>query len=1559
MKLSAVVLGLFILRVYPDFTGLRYHLNLTFNDIFFIIVLLIIILIREMISISRNFKILIIDDNETDLKVVQRLISKDYKSIDVTARSGVTDWKIFLEGSKFDLILLNYAAGTSVGLQEIKKIIAVNDTIPIYLMIWQHEVEVGMKAIYQGAEGFVIKDKTYLNLKKIIQRSLMNYMIYSEMSVIREINDIISEKVNDGFFRFSKEGDLEYISDKFISQIGYESEMDSSMLFADLFKEIKEQSKKADDFDKEISFNFKITGKDNDLFWFEVFAYRKIDLRNDTLYYEGIFKNVSGLRNQEELIRNLKEEKELLVNGSPLPIEIYKKDGKKISSNQAFSRLMASIDIDGKDPIAKTPEYPAIKENILKAAQVNSLAINGQKITFSDKEKFFDISYLTSKANHETLFAYYNDISENVEYQNIIADMINKQETLFNTASTGFLEIGADGVILKHSVRAPEILGNERGNFSGLNFVDVFNDTDKPAVQSAMDECRSKGSVSLITGKNIKLYLRRVHGSKPEKQGFIAGVEDVNKTITLENDLKSGKEKLELFSAIKNSFIWTGTINAGKLIPEFIGGDFENITGYGIGEALTETSTASEEIFGINESNKKEFVKLLKDLPVKSITLRNRKGIVKKLKADITIQKEGKDFYRLWAMFEDVTAHTALSISNEGIYRALDMLSNSSESSLFKLDSNLNIVDVIYSRISLFTEVKPGNEFPDLQGFKDFSPKEALKRVMAEKTSFETSFTVNNEIEEKFRMIIVPQSGLLDEMFLYLFFENETKDKNLKKDYEYLTKIISGLSDSATQLMFVMENESIVYTNRGFEAASGYGKEEILSKNIREFFVNQGCFDEFQKQLKLLKKKNSIEVCLKLKDKNSVIRYCRLNCSLIQTGDAERILLIGSDETEKEALRNDIRYSEALRAAVSAMDDNALLGWKDNDLIFSNNEAETLFGYTKKELEKINIEELFSPSQDENIPDGKSHAWESSDEKTFEIICKRKHGQEFFAEASIKHVKLLDDDTKFLTVKDITEKKNLKKAIFNLDNRFRGVIDALNEGIWLFDGDYKTVFISPTLLNSLNYSIDEIHEKRIFYFIKDSGFEFDKRFFEEEYNAHYSNLCLSFIKKDNDLFNSSVNIIPLRDEKGVFIGGILAATDNLPVISRDADIKELKDINIDLEKKIKNLKNDLQQSKKLIMDYKKESENLILELEGNINASKSINDELKHKNDYIAKIYSVLQGNLKQRMLNIIGFSDFLTSVWEKIGKEQQKSYISILRNSINGSKSVFDKLMLYAKIESEQFVPDKGIINISSCVGSAADSCKEKISAKSIIADIHITPDLVINGDNKMITFAVAELIANAVEHTPEAMALKISLQQAHDKAVLTIHDSGKGMSKENIKNLIEFGKPGIEPNLLNGDHAGLSLIIIKNILDKHNASFEISQEEGLKINIIFPLTSNNFYIISNAGDNEILKLHLKKMNIETHGFDDTMVAYDAIETTGAPAGIIAAFSQPESKLYLFIEKLSHLPKMNLVPIIVMTSDESKEAKKALTDHGITNFIQLPLDEKNISAAVSAVIYK
>lgn len=1513
-----------------------------------------------MISITRNFKLLIIDDNETDLKVIQRLVSKDYKNIDVVARNGVTDWKIFLEGNKFDLILLNYAAGSSVGLQEIKKILSVNDTIPIYIMIWQHEVEVGMKAIYQGAEGFVIKDKTYLNLKKVIQRALINYLIYSELSSLREINDIISEEINDGFFRFSKDGEVDYISDKFIKLLGFDAEFELSQIFKDLFNEIKDHVKNNENYDKKISFIFNCKGKDNSDFWFEVFFYKKIDLRNDSVYYEGVVKNVTEIKRKEETTKKLKTEIDVLFNYLPFPIEAYDFNWKRLYSNPQFTKLLNSISSTAKEYLTKTKEFQTVKENFSKIFQGKPVLLNIQKLTFEEKEKYYDLIFIPSELSPETFFLVYKDITDTIRLQKNITDSSIRRNAFYNAADVGFIELDTSYKIVDISEKAILILGKGIKNYNGSHISELFNEGDYDLLQNALNECKKIGKAAFYIEGNIKISLSIIGNTLSEIHGFIIALENISKLRETENSLKDNIERLNIINDSGKFFIWQGYIAGNVFKPNFVSKGIEKILGISVDEALELNSKVNEELFGC--SSCKDFIKNAKDSNEKEINLKNNSGLVKQIKIKYDLQKEAKDYYKLCALFEDITDYSVSLDKIQNISKFFKNYFANDSSLLFKIDSNLLVKEVYYSGLKLFSNIEEGDYLPEQEIINQIPIIDYINKSLQDGSIVDTIINSLKDPARFYKLFLIPSENFYGQKILFVYIKDITEDRQKNNDYNYLTKFTDSLKEFDVSFLLVLEDKKIVFANSGFLALVGYKYEEIINKDIETFFTKESC-EEITKLLKSSRKKVINKLSVKIIDKASSIKSCYLQVSIItQDNLPDKILLLGYDETEKIELKSKLDYIQQLSNIVSDSAQDGLIIWKNDSLVYCNNAFCNMFGYKPEEVESISPSELFAPLQDKKMLDSVLDVLSGKidlSEKVLqqEIICKQKHGTEFPAELSIFYNKLFSENVLCLYIKDISEKKNLQKVILLGDIRYKGIIDSINEGIWLFDNDYKTVFISPMIIDKLKYSVEEIIERRIFYFIKDSKFEFDKRFFEETPNAKYINLNLSFITKDNQVFRSSVNIIPLKNEKEEFIGGIMAVNDISELMKLENEIVKLKDLNQSYQKKIKSLESDLNNSKKIIVDYKKEAENLILEIEEKINSSKSIVEELTSKNLYIERLNYIIHNKLKNKVLSLIGFVNFIESVWSDIDLEMQKSYLRIFVDNIQETKKVIEILSVFTKYETKKIKFNPKIINLSELLTFIADKNKEKFDAKQIVLEITLEPNIIITGDPKFISFSLEEVFASVLKYSNQNSKVKFNLNKSDDKVFISVEVFEIDAMR------FKEANPNFD-SINNIDEFNFGLYLSKGLIEQHNGAFDITLVDGKLLKLEIALQYNKKTIVVSSGEENqiILSNYFKKnnCNYEIFGCDNNNdVIKKLIDGKYKPTVIFITFTEPENKFYDFLDQFKKTIDLNSLPVIVMTSDDSIEQKKKLMDFGLSHLIQLPLSDNNINQLFNDLLYQ
>jgi two-component system sensor histidine kinase ChvG len=112
------------------------------------------------------------------------------------------------------------------------------------------------------------------------------------------------------------------------------------------------------------------------------------------------------------------------------------------------------------------------------------------------------------------------------------------------------------------------------------------------------------------------------------------------------------------------------------------------------------------------------------------------------------------------------------------------------------------------------------------------------------------------------------------------------------------------------------------------------------------------------------------------------------------------------------------------------------------------------------------------------------------------------------------------------------------------------------------------------------------------------------------------------------------------------------------------------------------------------------------------------------------------------------------------------------------------------------------------------------------------------INGIENRIEQIVANLLDNAVSFSEDNKEVMVKVSKSKDnKVIINVEDEGVGF-KEKDTNKIFKRFYSNRPNKF-GEHSGLGLNIVKNLVDLHNASIKASNradQKGASMEIIFP---------------------------------------------------------------------------------------------------------------------------
>ena len=234
-----------------------------------------------------------------------------------------------------------------------------------------------------------------------------------------------------------------------------------------------------------------------------------------------------------------------------------------------------------------------------------------------------------------------------------------------------------------------------------------------------------------------------------------------------------------------------------------------------------------------------------------------------------------------------------------------------------------------------------------------------------------------------------------------------------------------------------------------------------------------------------------------------------------------------------------------------------------------------------------------------------------------------------------------------------------------------------------------------------------------------------------------------------------------------------------------------------------------------------------------------LNQELEKSNQNKDRFISVLAHDLRSPFNTLLGFADLLNDKFDDFSISEQKTYTKYIQNSGHSIFRLLDDLLTWARLDAGKFPFQPSTVNISEiCKSVVADyamvAVKKKIDLKSENTD---TQHFVF-ADNMMLKTVIRNLVDNAIKFTPENGQVKIAVTRRNDKIIVSISDSGIGITAEEKARLFNISTISSKPGTANEKGTGMGLILCYDIIKKHNGEIwlESGPDAGTTINFSLP---------------------------------------------------------------------------------------------------------------------------
>jgi signal transduction histidine kinase len=146
--------------------------------------------------------------------------------------------------------------------------------------------------------------------------------------------------------------------------------------------------------------------------------------------------------------------------------------------------------------------------------------------------------------------------------------------------------------------------------------------------------------------------------------------------------------------------------------------------------------------------------------------------------------------------------------------------------------------------------------------------------------------------------------------------------------------------------------------------------------------------------------------------------------------------------------------------------------------------------------------------------------------------------------------------------------------------------------------------------------------------------------------------------------------------------------------------------------------------------------------------------------------------------------------------------------------------------------------VNLTNLLEYAIETVRPQANDRQISMYLELTPQQLpeIHGDGGKLQQVVLNLLTNAIKYNREGGEVRVTAVQHDDFIVISVADTGIGISKENLPHMFEkFFRVADTEGYTQG--SGLGLAVAKRIIEGHGGEISVESEHGVGTTFIFSM--------------------------------------------------------------------------------------------------------------------------
>jgi signal transduction histidine kinase len=225
---------------------------------------------------------------------------------------------------------------------------------------------------------------------------------------------------------------------------------------------------------------------------------------------------------------------------------------------------------------------------------------------------------------------------------------------------------------------------------------------------------------------------------------------------------------------------------------------------------------------------------------------------------------------------------------------------------------------------------------------------------------------------------------------------------------------------------------------------------------------------------------------------------------------------------------------------------------------------------------------------------------------------------------------------------------------------------------------------------------------------------------------------------------------------------------------------------------------------------------------------KSQNAQLQDLNATKDKFFSIIGHDLKGPLNSLTSFSGLLINHVDRLTREEIQMLAKDFEKSLKNLYALLNNLLEWSRSQTGNidFTPET--FDLTSVIKENRELLCGQAQNKRIDVLEEMNGKVAVRAHRHSLNTVVRNLVSNSIKFTPEGGVIKIGLKRNPKHALVSVADTGVGMSEEVISKLFRIDAKHTTKGTANEKGTGLGLILCKDFVEKNGGKLWVESQEG-----------------------------------------------------------------------------------------------------------------------------------